>query len=117
MVEVREWQWMAVNPLRQISKFKEAQGRTRFLSDEERQRLLDVCSSSKNTHLFTLVTLALSTGMRRDQFNKNGDNFLKLIHIYLIVRILISYYTLVPFNHYHTRSLIFGAKNGLFLVG
>ena len=66
-VAVREWQWMAVNPLRQISKFKEAQGRTRFLSDEERERLLDVCSSSKNTHLFTLVTLALSTGMRRGE--------------------------------------------------
>jgi len=66
-VAVREWQWMEINPAIQISKPKEAQGRTRFLSDEERQRLLNVCSSSKNTHLFTLVTLALSTGMRRGE--------------------------------------------------
>jgi integrase len=58
---------MAVNPLVQISKPREAQGRSRFLSDEERERLLNVCSSSKNTHLFTLVTLALSTGMRRGE--------------------------------------------------
>ena len=66
-VAVREWQWMAVNPLRQISKFKEAQGRTRFLSDEEREGLLAACKSSESVYLFTIVTLALSTGMRRGE--------------------------------------------------
>ena len=66
-IAIKEWQWVAVNPVIQISKPREAQGRSRFLSDEERERLLNVCSSSKNTHLFTLVTLALSTGMRRGE--------------------------------------------------
>ena len=66
-IAIKEWQWMAVNPVIQISKPKEAQGRTRFLSDEERERLLLVCRSSKSTHLFTIVTLALSTGMRRGE--------------------------------------------------
>jgi hypothetical protein len=41
---------MAVNPVIQISKPKEAQGRTRFLSDEERERLLVVCRSSQSIH-------------------------------------------------------------------
>jgi integrase len=63
----KEWQWMAVNPVLQISKPREAQGRTRFLSDEERERLFAVCKSSESTHLFTIVTLALSTGMRRGE--------------------------------------------------
>jgi integrase len=56
---------MAVNPVVQISKPREAQVRTRFLSDEERERLLVVCRSSESVHLFPIVTLALSTGMRR----------------------------------------------------
>ena len=64
---IKEWQWMAVNPVIQISKPKEAQGRTRFLSDEEREKLLVVCRSSESIHLFTIVTLALSTGMRRGE--------------------------------------------------
>ena len=66
-IAIKEWQWMAVNPVIQISKPKEAQGRTRFLNDEERERLLVVCRSSKSIHLFTIVTLALSTGMRRGE--------------------------------------------------
>ena len=66
-IAIKEWQWMAVNPVVQISKPREAQGRTRFLSDGERERLLVTCRSSKSTHLFTIVTLALSTGMRRGE--------------------------------------------------
>ena len=63
-IAIKEWQWMAVNPVVQISKPKEAQGRTRFLRDEERGRLLVACRSSESVHLFPIVTLALSTGMR-----------------------------------------------------
>jgi integrase len=66
-IAIKEWQWMAVNPVVQISKPREAQGRTRFLSDEERERLLVTCSSSESTHLFPIVTLALSTGMRQGE--------------------------------------------------
>ena len=66
-IAIKEWQWMAVNPVIQISKPREAQGRTRFLSDEERERLLVACRSSESVHLFTIVTLALSTGMRRGE--------------------------------------------------
>ena len=58
---------MAVNPVVLISKPREAQGRTRFLSDEERERLLVTCKSSASVHLFPIVTLALSIGMRRGE--------------------------------------------------
>ena len=66
-VAVKEWQWMAVNPLVQISKPREAQGRTRFLSDEEKERLLATCRSSESMHLYPVVVLALSSGMRRGE--------------------------------------------------
>jgi integrase len=39
----------------------------RFLSDEERQRLLDACITSKNKSLYTIVVLALATGGRQQE--------------------------------------------------
>ena len=66
-IAMKEWQWMTANPVIQISKPKEAQGRSRFLSDEEREGLLAACKSSESVYLFTIVTLALSTGMRRGE--------------------------------------------------
>lgn len=40
-------------------------GRTRFLDDDERVRILKECQSSMNPYLYTIVILAISTGMRR----------------------------------------------------
>jgi integrase len=53
------------NPLRKVRKPKEPRGRVRFLSDDERQRLLHSCNASRNRFLYTLVVLALSTGARK----------------------------------------------------
>ena len=64
---VKEWQWMEINPVMQISKPKESRGRTRFLSDEEREKLLNACRSSESVFLFVIVILALSTGMRKGE--------------------------------------------------
>ncbi len=66
-VAMREWQWCDDNPVRKISKPKEPRGRVRFLSDDERQRLLDACLVSRNPYLYTVVVLALSTGARRGE--------------------------------------------------
>ena len=41
--------------------------RIRFLSDLERDRLLEACQASTNRFLFTAVALALSTGARRGE--------------------------------------------------
>src|SRR5262249_21977397 len=66
-IAVREWQWCADNPVRKVSKSKEPRGRVRFLSEDERQRLLESCQVSRNSSLYTLVVLALSTGARRGE--------------------------------------------------
>ena len=66
-VAVKEWRLTDRNPVRDISKKKETRGRVRFLTDEERQKLLDACAASKWKPLHTVVTLAISTGARRSE--------------------------------------------------
>ncbi len=62
---VKEWGWLDSSPLQKVRKHKEPRGRVRFLSDDERQRLLRACKESTNPYLYTVVVLALSTGGRR----------------------------------------------------
>jgi integrase len=64
-IAVNEWMWADENPLRKVTKMKEPRGRVRFLSDDERKRLLDECKKSESRYLYTAVVLALSTGGRR----------------------------------------------------
>jgi integrase len=63
----REWRVINANPVEDISRKKESRGRTRFLSDDERARLLDACSKSDWPALHTLVQLAILTGARRGE--------------------------------------------------
>ena len=63
-VAMKEWQWIDDNPMRKVSKPKEPRGRVRFLSDDERERLLKSCRESSNADLYLAVVLALSTGAR-----------------------------------------------------
>jgi integrase len=62
-----EWEWFEENPLRRVRRLKEPRGRVRFLSDDERERLLEACRQSSEDRLFPLVVLALSTGARRGE--------------------------------------------------
>lgn len=64
-IALKEWGWVEENPFQKINKMKEPRGRVRFLSDEERERLLDVCQKSQSSWLYLIVVLALSTGGRR----------------------------------------------------
>ncbi len=66
-VAVREWEWLEDNPIRRVRKLKEPRGRVRFLSEDERQRLLEVCKESKCRNLYPLVLLAISTGARQGE--------------------------------------------------
>jgi integrase len=61
---VSEWEWLDENPVRKVRRLKEPRGRVRFLSDEERERLLQVCRESSNPRLYPLVLVAVSTGAR-----------------------------------------------------
>ncbi|WON74538.1 site-specific integrase [Nitrosospira sp. Is2] len=64
---VKEWGWIDDSPMRKVSKPKESRGRVRFLSDDERVRLLKSCKESSNPYLYPVVVLALSTGMRHGE--------------------------------------------------
>lgn len=66
-VAIKEWGWLHDNPMRRVSKPKEARGRVRFLDDDERVRLFNACKSSRNQFLYSIVLLAVSTGMRRGE--------------------------------------------------
>jgi integrase len=66
-VAMREWAWIDDTPMRKVTKPKNPRGRVRYLEDDERQRLLDVCYASKSKHLYCIVVLAISTGMRHGE--------------------------------------------------
>ncbi len=66
-IAMREWGWVEDSPMRKVERPKEPKGRVRFLSDEERGRLLNECRLSKNPFLYTIVVLALSTGARKSE--------------------------------------------------
>lgn len=55
------------NPLQRVSKKPEPRDRMRYLSDEERARLLDACRRSEYRPLYLIVLFALTTGMRRGE--------------------------------------------------
>lgn len=56
--------WAEDNPIRNIKKPKPERGRVRFLSDEERNTLLQACEASNCKYLHSVVVLALLTGAR-----------------------------------------------------
>jgi integrase len=60
----QELQWISENPFRRISKLKENGGRNRFLSREELHNLFDSCKKNKNPHLYGMVLIAASMGLR-----------------------------------------------------
>jgi len=64
-IAIKEYEWLDTNVVNTVSKPPLPQGRLRFLSDEERSRLLDECRRSQNKHLYPLVITALYTGLRR----------------------------------------------------
>jgi hypothetical protein len=64
-VPVKEWGWLRDNPLNNVRMPHIPRRRVRYLSEEERQRLLDAYKGSCNLCLYTVVVLALSTGARK----------------------------------------------------
>ncbi|MBP6733930.1 MAG: site-specific integrase [Chromatiaceae bacterium] len=66
-VAIKEWGWVEANPLVKVTKPKEPRGRMRFLSDDERERLLAACRASASPDLYPAVILALSTGARQQE--------------------------------------------------
>lgn len=64
---VKELGWMRENPAFKVSRRAEPKGRVRFLSDDERNRLLTEIQKAPNPFLYPAVILAISTGARRGE--------------------------------------------------
>ena len=62
-----EWQLIDENPCKKVRKLAEPRGRTRFLSDQERERLLRVCKESESKDLYLAVMISLNTGARKKE--------------------------------------------------
>ena len=57
----------AKNPCSEIERHKEPEGVVRFLSDAERERLLEACKASKWRRLYLLVLMGITSGARRGE--------------------------------------------------
>lgn len=66
-VAVRDWGWLEDNPMRNVKGYTLKNQRTRFLSDNERARLLKVCSESPCAYLYPVILIALTTGGRKSE--------------------------------------------------
>lgn len=90
---VKEYGWLQKNPIPNVTRMPDSKGRERFLSDDERRRLLVACDASTCAALGPVVRLALATGARKGELmslewqnvslerrsvrfvdTKNGDN-------------------------------------------
>ena len=60
-------EWEALDRVPRIKLEREAQGRLRYLEDDERARLEVACSKSRNRDLAGIVTVALETGLRKGE--------------------------------------------------
>lgn len=67
---IKRLKWINHNPVGDVDKFKEPNGRIRFLCEDEISRLLDACRSSQNPHLFNVVIIGVSTGARRGEIER-----------------------------------------------
>ncbi len=56
-----------VHPCRGIKRLPEADGRVRFLDENERRRLFEACQASKYPRLFALALMAMLTGARKGE--------------------------------------------------
>jgi integrase len=57
----KEWHWMGHNPFDGVSRFSEGEGSVRFLSVDERERLLAETAKDPQLHVFTILALATAS--------------------------------------------------------
>lgn len=70
MLRLAHKKWGYLDRVPDIELPKSPRGRTRFLTEDEITRLLHACASSKNRNLGAIVTLAIHTGMRKNEIMK-----------------------------------------------
>jgi len=60
----REWGLPVDNPVSEVTRPKVRNNRTRFLTKEEAQKLLDIAKTSRNQKLYPYLLVMMHTGMR-----------------------------------------------------
>jgi integrase len=61
------WEYLSLNPLAGMKPLQEPSDRTRFLSLEEIDALLNACEKSDSDYLKPFIIVAMNTGMRRHE--------------------------------------------------
>jgi len=59
--------YLTTNPVRNVPSKTESRGRVRYLSDDERERLLVTCKRCRYERMYLLVVMAITTGARRGE--------------------------------------------------
>lgn len=63
----RKFEMMAHDPFKEFERLDEkGAARSRYLKDDERERLFDAAQKSRNPHLWAIVNLAVMTGFRKN---------------------------------------------------
>jgi integrase len=126
-IAITEWGWLEDSPIKKVNKPREAPGRDRFLSIEEKERLLAACQA----YLYPLVNLSILTAMRFGELvnlrwedldfqqrtitlrlTKNGDT--RVIPLTVAAE---SSFKLCPTYEPHLKGLIFRSKRQNNLLG
>lgn len=66
-VAVKEYGWLARNPVAGVTRFEDSKSIERFLTNDERNALLAACDASPCVMLGPIVRLALATGARQSE--------------------------------------------------
>lgn len=113
------------SPTRHVEKHQESRGRVRYLSDDERDRLLAACRESVWPRLYVFVLMALTTGARRGELlglrwcdvdfdraeavlddTKNGDRRV----LVLLPQVLAELEPFIPKDRNASKALVFRSR-------
>jgi integrase len=67
LLRLAQRKWNYLDRVPEIELPKAPNGRTRYLTEHEIQKLLVACAASRNPHLVAIVMLAINTGMRKSE--------------------------------------------------
>ena len=62
-----DWGWLDESPMSHVKKFKLDNARDRFLTKDERSKLLQACKQSSCDYLYAVILIALTTGARKSE--------------------------------------------------